>query len=160
MAADLNSVIIIGRLTKGVTDDEYSFGYSNNGNARASLSLAVNSSKKDKNSGEWINEVSYFEAILWGKSAENLKPYLVKGQQLAIKGKLKQDRWEKDGKKGSKVYILVEEVELLGGKNNNNGGDDSSNTSSNKPAGSTFKANIQYQQQNFGDNDFPEDIPF
>ena len=119
---DLNHIVLIGRLTKDCGADERSFSYVGNGTAKAVVSLAVNRSVKK---GEkWEDEVSFFDVTIWGKMAENLKPNLVKGKQICIEGYLKQDRWEKDGKKESRVNITAEKVQLLGGGKNqqDNGG--------------------------------------
>ena len=59
--------------------------------------------------------MSFFDVTIWGKTAENLKPYLVKGKQIAVDGYLKQDRWQKDGQNFSKVNIVANSVQLLGG---------------------------------------------
>lgn len=111
---DLNRITIIGRLTQDLGSDERSFGYVGNGQARANISIAVNRSKKKGD--EWIDEVSYFNVTIWGKTAENLKPYLTKGKQICVEGYLKQDRFEKDGKKESRISIVSDNVWLLGGK--------------------------------------------
>ena len=66
---DVNSVNIIGRLTRDLGEND--FGYVGNGQARANVSIAVNRSKKQGE--EWVNEVSYFDITIWGKTAENLK---------------------------------------------------------------------------------------
>ena len=76
--------------------NEKDFGYVGNGQARANVSIAVNRSRK--NGEQWIDEANFFDVTIWGKTAENLKPYLQKGKQIAVDGYLKQDRWEKDGK--------------------------------------------------------------
>ena len=127
---DLNDVILIGRLTKDVGSDEKSFSYVGNGTAKAVVSLAVN--RATKKGDEWIDEVSYIDCTIWGKTAENLKKYLVKGQQICVHGYLKQDRWEKDGNKQSRLSVIAESVQLLGGKS---------------------------EKANTGD-EFPEDNPF
>lgn len=114
---DLNNLTIIGRITRDL--DENSFGYTNTGVARANVSIAVNRSKKQGE--QWIDEVSYFDVTIWGKTAENLKPYLQKGTQIAVSGYLRQDRWEKDGKKNSRVTIVAELVQLVGGKKDGEG---------------------------------------
>lgn len=150
---DLNHVVLIGRLTRDLGDDERSFGYVGNGQARANVSIAVNRSKKSGD--EWIDETSYFDITIWGKTAENLKPYLNKGKQICVEGHLKQDRWEKDGQKMSRVTIIADNVQLLGGKSENAGNTDNGaprfvpadNSTSTTPA-----------ENNSGD--FPEDIPF
>ena len=114
---DLNHLVLIGRLTQDLGSDERSFGYVGNGQARANVSIAVNRSKKEGE--QWIDEVNYFNVTIWGKTAENLKPYLTKGKQICVEGHLKQDRWEKDGQKQSRINIVADNVQLLGGKDNN-----------------------------------------
>ncbi len=155
---DINHVVLIGRLTRDLGSDERSFAYTNNGSARANVSIAVNRSVKKGE--EWVDEVSYFDVTIWGKTAENLKPYLTKGKQIAVDGHLKQDRWEKDGQKNSRVSIVADNVQLLGGKSDggNNEGYSGGNT-----APRFTPANNQPVQQEFDQGDdegFPEDIPF
>ena len=157
---DTNHVVLVGRLTKDLGTDERSFGYVANGQARANISIAVNRSKK--NGDQWIDEVNYFDVTIWGKTAENLKPYLTKGKQIVIDGYLKQDRWEKDGQKFSKVTVVANNVQLIGGK-----GDGSSQAPAVAPhfqpannASSGYSSG--YSADSYGDTgmDIPEDIPF
>lgn len=122
MANDMNKVILIGRLTRDLGADERSFGYAPNGNARANVSIAVNRSKKSGD--QWVEEVNYFDVTIWGKTAENLKPYLTKGKQICVEGYLKQDKWEKDGQKQSRITIVADNVQLLGGKSEGNNNSD------------------------------------
>ena len=137
---DLNHVIEIGRLTRDISERD--FGYTTGGTARLNLSIAVNRSVK-KN-GAWTDSVSYFDVTVWGKTAENIKAYLHKGKQIAVDGYLDQQRWEKDGIKYSKVVIIADSVQFLGGNE--------SAPQAQQPAG-------EYQSAGSGD-DFPEDIPF
>lgn len=155
---DLNHVVLIGRLTRDLGADERSFGYVGNGQARANVTIAVNRSRK--NGEQWVDEVNYFDVTIWGKTAENLKPYLTKGKMIAIDGYLKQDRWEKDGQKMSKVSIVANNVQLLGGK----GGESSPNNApafQKMPSSNNYQTN-NYSSESYGDtgSDFPEDIPF
>ncbi len=77
------------------------------------FSIAVNRSvKKDD---QWSEEASFFDCTLWGKLAEIMAPKLTKGTTLALTGELRQDRWEKDGQKHSKVVIVVSDLRLMGG---------------------------------------------
>ena len=118
---DTNSIILIGRLTKDCGADERSFSYVGNGTAKAVVSLAVNRSVKK---GEkWEDEVSYIDCEIWGKTAESLKDKLVRGKQVCILGYLKQDRWEKDGQKQSRLKVVAESVQLLGGGKSEKSGD-------------------------------------
>lgn len=97
MANDANIVMISGRLTR---DAELS--YTNSGLAMLKFSIAVGSSYKKND--EWVNNVDFFEGVMWGKKAEKFSG-LIKGDFVIATGSLKQDRWEKDGKKFSKVSI-------------------------------------------------------
>ena len=158
---DLNHVVLIGRLTQDLGSDERSFGYVGNGQARANVSIAVNRSKKSGD--QWIEEVNYFNITIWGKTAENLKPYLTKGKQICVEGHLKQDRWEKDGQKQSRVTIVADQVQLLGGRGDNSqqaGGAPRFQPTNNSNQGGGFQGG--YSSEPYGDtgSDFPEDIPF
>jgi single-strand DNA-binding protein len=147
---DQNHVFLIGRLTRDIGADEHSFAYVGNGQtARANVSIAVNRSKKEND--EWVDEVSYFDIQIWGKTAENLKQYLVKGQQIAIDGTLKQNRWQKDGQNFSKVSVVANTVQLLGGK---------SETSQKKDVPKFSPKNTADIEQQNNNEGFPEDIPF
>ena len=161
---DLNHVVLIGRLTQDLGSDERSFGYVGNGQARANVSIAVNRSKK--NGDQWVDEVNYFNITIWGKTAENLKPYLTKGKQICVEGHLKQDRWEKDGQKQSRVTIVADQVQLLGGRGDNSQGSGSAGGAPRfqpvNNAGQNVGFQGGYSSEPYGDtgSDFPEDIPF
>ena len=162
---DLNHVVLIGRLTQDLGSDERSFGYVANGQARANVSIAVNRSKK--NGDQWVEEVNYFNITIWGKTAENLKPYLTKGKQICVEGHLKQDRWEKDGQKQSRVTIVADQVQLLGGKGDGQSGGNqmAGGAPRFQPANNAGQNNGYsggFQSEPYGDtgSDFPEDIPF
>lgn len=110
--ADINRVIEIGRLTR---DAEVT--YTPGGMAIAKFSIAVN--RRVKNGDGWADEANYFDVQVFGKQAEGLKPFLLKGKQVGIDGYLKQDRWEKDGQKFSKVTINANDIQLLTPKDKN-----------------------------------------
>ena len=137
---DLNNYSVIGRMTRDL--DERAFAYTQNGKARLNISIAVNDGYGDN------QYTSYFDVVVWGKTAENIKPYLGKGKQICINGRLRQDRWESNGQKNSRVVIVAETVQLLGGRDNGQ----QSAPQAQQPAG-------DYQSAGSGD-DFPEDIPF
>lgn len=165
MATDLNHVVLIGRLTKDLGTDERSFGYLGNGQARANVSIAVNRSHKSGD-GNWVDEANFFDVTIWGKTAENLKPYLTKGKQICVDGYLKQDRWTKDGQNFSRVSVVANNVQLLGGKSD--GGNSAGGASGGfQPRMSNVQTSAPSSMPDFGGdafgssgNDFPEDIPF
>lgn len=148
--ADLNSVNLVGRLTRGAE-----LKYTGSGTPVTKLGLAVN--RRTKKGEEWTEEASFFDIVVWGRQGEALNPYLVKGKQLAIKGRLQQDRWEKDGQKKSRVLVVAEDVQLLGGgsdKDNGLPGERKSQESA-PPAGRQPK-----QDGNDWTPEGGEDIPF
>lgn len=148
---DLNHIVLIGRVCKDVGSDERSFGFLPNGTAKAQVSIAVNRSKKQGD--QWVDEVSYFDITIFGKTAENLKPYLTKGTQICVEGHLKQDRWEKDGQKQSRINIVADNVQLVGGKREGqSGGNANSQPTRTAPQNTGFTEGSS--------SDFPEDLPF
>lgn len=105
---DINAVTIIGRLTRDIE-----VTYTTSGTAVGKISLACNHMKKE--------EVSFIDVKLFGKLAENIESFLTKGKQVCIEGFLKQERWESNGQKFSRVCVMANNVQLLGPKDNGNG---------------------------------------
>lgn len=157
--SDLNCVALVGRLTR---DAELS--YTQGGMAVAAIAVAVNRSRKDGD--QWVSEVNYFDVSYFGKAAEAVKPYLTKGKQIAIQGALQQSRWEKDGQKFSKIRIIANSVELLGGRTDgggSTGGYQQKSAYTPRPSADAQMPDAMPQEQDsFGGNGegFPEDIPF
>jgi single-strand DNA-binding protein len=107
--ADVNNVTLIGRLTR-----DADLKYTSNGKAVSKFSLAVN--EKRKVGDDWKDEAGFFEIVLWGQIGESLNQYLTKGKQIAVTGRLTQERWEQDGQNRSKVVVTAATVQLLGGR--------------------------------------------
>jgi single-strand DNA-binding protein len=106
--ADINNVVLVGRLTRNAE-----LKYTPGGMAISKISLAIN--RKYKKDDTWTDEVNFFDVTIWGKTAESLQQYLLKGKQIGVEGELRQSRWEQDGKSRSKVEINANKVMLLGG---------------------------------------------
>ena len=106
--ASFNHVILMGNLTRDVE-----LRKTPQGTSVTDISLAVND--RVKSGEQWVDEVSFFDITLWGRLAEVAKEYLVKGNPVLISGKLKQESWEKDGQKRSKVKVIASELKLIGG---------------------------------------------
>lgn len=106
MAAGTNKTILIGRVTRDIE-----LATTKSGHNVVSFSLALNKRGKD-------DEAIFLDVVAWNKAAEILAQYGTKGKQLAIVGHLDVEKWEdKDtGKNRSKVVIVVDDFELLGGK--------------------------------------------
>ena len=109
---DLNKTLVIGRLTQ-----DMALEYTTNGAAIGKFSIAVDHMKKK----DGTSDTSFFNCKVFGKMAESLNPYLKRGKQISICGYFKQDRWEKDGQKQSRLILNCEEIQLLGGNSQNTG---------------------------------------
>lgn len=140
---DLNHVVLIGRLTR-----DAEIRYTQGGMAITGFSIAVN--RRIKKGDQWQDEANFFDCTLFGKSAESMTKYLTKGQQIAVDGELKQDRWEKNGEKHTRIQIVCNSVQLLGGKRD-------SQQSNDQPPSSVSEMgdNSPHYTQSFED-----DIPF
>lgn len=106
---DLNKVVLIGRLTKDAELKKM-----DSGSARMDFSVAFTTTKKGAEG--YQDESNFVNLSLWGKVAEAICPRMVKGQQVAIEGKLKQERWEREGQKHYELRIIPSSVQLIGGK--------------------------------------------
>ncbi len=102
----LNTVNMMGNLTR---DPE--IRYTPAGKAVCNLSIANN--RIYTKNGEKVQEVSFFDVEVWGAMAENCTKYLKKGSGIIVEGRLRQDRWEKDGKTQSRVRIAANNVHFM-----------------------------------------------
>ena len=108
--ADINHVTLVGRLTR-----DAELKYTNSGQAVSNIGIAIN--QRRRRDDQWVDEAHFFDCVVWGKTAEALNPYLVKGKQIGVEGQLRQNRWEQDGRTRSRVEIFVNNIQLLGGRN-------------------------------------------
>ena len=112
----MNKVVLLGRLTKDIE-----LRYTQTNKAVANFSIAVN--RKFKKEGQ--AEVDFLNCIAWNKTAEFLMKYFVKGQQLALTGRIQTRTWDDtDAKKHYVTEVIVEDVYFADSKkessNNNN----------------------------------------
>ena len=107
---NVNKVILVGRLTR---DPEVRT--TPTGQNVATLGMATNNFWTDK-SGQKQEKTEFHTVILWGRQAETASEYLAKGASVLIEGRLKLDQWEKDGKKQTKLRVVGEKMQMLGGK--------------------------------------------
>ncbi len=110
MSASYNRVILIGNITADID-----LRYTPSNTAVTDITVAVNDRRKAP-SGEWVDETTFVDVTLWGRTAEVASEYLSKGSPIFIEGRLKLDRWEADGQKRSKLRVVCEKMQLLGGR--------------------------------------------
>jgi len=144
--ADLNHVVLIGRLTR-----EAELKITSGGQAVCKFSIAVN--RRKKNGDQWEDEANFFDIVVWGRQGESLHQYLVKGKMVGVSGELRQDRWQQDGQNRSKVEIVANYLQLLGGSSSGDGKNfqrsQNNETASDAPSFNPPK-----------DDGFTDDIPF
>ena len=102
---DLNNVIVGGRITSDLQDRQVA--YLQNGTCVLNFSIANN--KSVNKNGQWENECSFFDCVIFGKAAENLKNKIRKGLKIVIVGRLEQQSWtDNNGNRKNKVQIVVD----------------------------------------------------
>lgn len=112
-----NKTIIAGHLAR---DPE--MRYLPSQMAVANFAIAVNHNYKTKQ-GEERKEVTFIDCTAFGKTGEIINQYCAKGKALLVEGRLKQETWEdkNGGGKRSKIVLIVEEFQFLGGKGDGDG---------------------------------------
>lgn len=107
--ASFNQVNLLGNCTRDIEVQ-----YTQTGTPYANFSIAVNDRRKKND--EWVDEVSFIDLTAFGKTAEVAGNYLAKGKPVLITGRIKQDTWEKDGEKRSKLKVIIDRLQLIAGK--------------------------------------------
>jgi len=155
MAADINHVVLVGRLTRDAELKSIA-----SGQAVCKFSIAVN--RRRKNGDQWEDEANFFDIVVWGRQGESLHQYLVKGKMVAVDGELRQDRWQQDGQNRSKVEIVANNLQLLGGNPGSGGGENYNNSGYNNQngGGAAQGGSAPAQTSAPADDHFADDIPF
>lgn len=107
---NFNRLLLAGNLTKDPESREVVVGGLNK--TVTSFTIAVNDRRGDK------EHVTFLQCEAWNKLAELIRDHFSKGKAIFVEGKLRQDRWETDGKKYTKHKMLVEQVCFIGSRNN------------------------------------------
>lgn len=105
----INTVVLAGNV---VSDPEARS--TSTGKAIATIRLAINNPINDK-------DTVYIDVDAWEKQAEFVTNYVKKGSAVAVTGRLKQDTWEKNGEKRSKILVVAERVSFIGSKRKEDG---------------------------------------
>ncbi len=107
--ASLNKVMIMGNVTRDVE-----LRYTPKGTAVADIGLACNRVRTGDN-GEKIEEVTFIDVTLWGRTAEIVHQYSGKGRPLFVEGRLHMDSWDDktSGQKRTKLKVVAENIQLL-----------------------------------------------
>ena len=131
--SSMNVVVIVGNVGKM---GDGSFAMSQDGMARLSFSVALNSVRK--NNGTKEEKTSWVDVTAWGQLAQNLQPYITQGTKVAVRGKLEQQNWtdSQTGQARSKLVVMAGDIELISSK--------------------TQAPTNQVPQQNYQQNQYPQ----
>ena len=153
--ASYNKVLLMGNLTRDIELRQLPSGAS-----IATIGLAVNERYKDKKD-QWVERANFIDCEMFGRRAEVMAQYLSKGSPVFIEGRLRLDTWQdkNDGSNRSKLKVVVENFEFVGGGQGGGGGGGGgggrSSGPSRQPAGQQAGGYDDYAEQVS-----PDDIPF
>jgi single-strand DNA-binding protein len=160
--ASVNKVILLGNCGR---DPE--IRYMPSGGAVANISIATTSKRKDKNSGETIEDTQWHRVQFFDRLAEIVGEYVKKGAPLYVEGRLKYGKYtDKDGIERNTVDIIATEMQLLGGRQGAGSPDDGGGSYSRAPAPASRPPAARpapapaAAKQGSGFDDMDDDIPF
>ena len=162
--ASVNKVILVGNCGR---DPE--IRYLPSGQAVANVSVATSSRRKDKNTGETIEDTQWHRVTFYDRLAEIAGEYVKKGQPIYVEGRLKYGKFtNKDGHEQNTVDIIATEMQLLGRREGMgapaDGGDEGAPRRAPQPAARPAAAPAPRQQApakaSSGFDDMDDDIPF
>ena len=152
--ANLNKVMLIGNLTR---DPE--LRHTPSGKVVSELGLAINRTWSN-DQGQKQEETTFVDVSVWGRQAEVIQQYVTKGSPIYIEGRLQLDTWDDKatGQKRSKMRVVCENFQFLGGKSGQSGGGNSpqsirpAEAGSAPPQGASAAPMDDFQEE--------DDIPF
>ncbi len=110
--ASVNKVILVGNCGR---DPE--IRYLPSGQAVANISIATSSRRKDKNTGESIEDTQWHRVTFYDRLAEIAGEYVKKGRPVYVEGRLKYGKYtDQAGVEKNTVDIIATELQLLGGR--------------------------------------------
>lgn len=155
----VNMVTLSGNITR----DAELHKTSATGTAVLDFSIAVNDRRHNSQTGEWEDHPNFFDITVFGKRAEAIHTWCLKGVKVVVSGKLRQNVWQdkNTGQNRSRVTIIADEIDFM--SRGNNGGNNGGGQAAAQPTPVQQPA----QQQAAPANDYnasgsyeDEDIPF
>ena len=161
--ASVNKVILVGNCGR---DPEVR--YLPSGQAVANVTLATSTRRKDKNTGESIEDTQWHRITFYDRLAEIAGEYIKKGRPIYVEGRLKYGKFtNKDGIEQNTCDIIATEMQLLGSREGmgNPSGDESGvayarpNAPASRPAPAAARP-APAAKPSSGFDDMDDDIPF
>ncbi len=153
--ASFNQVILLGNLTR-----DPQLKYLPSQTAVAEFGVACNRKFKTQ-SGEDKEEVTFVDCSAFGKTGELINQYFTKGKPIFIQGRLKYDSWEdkQGGGKRSKMSVIVENFQFIGGRDGGGGGGGGGGGYQQEGGGGDEQRPPRPQQQARPQQSRPQDAP-
>ena len=108
---NINRVVLTGNLTR-----DPDLRATGNGLSVCKLGIAVNTRRKNGQTGDWEEKANFFRVTVFGRQAESCGQYLKKGRPVAIDGRLEWSQYEQEGQKRESIDIIADSVQFLGGR--------------------------------------------
>jgi len=148
MARGINKVILVGNL--GADPESRT---TPGGLTVTNFNVATSDRRKDKQSGDWVEETEWHRIVMFDKLAETAREYLRKGSQVYLEGRLQTRKWQdKDGNDRYTTEIVARDMQMLGGRPGG-GAPASRDDDYRSPAGSSSSGSRKEEP-------FEDDIPF
>ncbi len=109
MPSYYNRVVLMGNVTKNLERRVMPSGV-----VVTEFGLAINDRRKGSD-GKMADETSFFDVALYGRIAEIACQYLSKGSNILVEGRLRQEVWESKGQRKTKVRVIGEKMQVIGG---------------------------------------------
>lgn len=140
---NFNQVLLGGRLTR-----KPETRYAQSGTAVVKFGLAVN--RRVKKGDEWVEKATFVDVTMFGKRGEAFAKFHDKGSEAFVVGVLELDQWDdkQSGERRSKLHVIADSFEFVGGKSNGNGGQGRQQSKS----GDSFTDEVS---ASFGGDDMP-----
>lgn len=107
----VNRVTVSGNLTRDPEERR-----TKGGMCIMEVGIAVNDRRKNSQTGDWEDYANFLECTMYGSRAEGIIPHLAKGMHVTIDGSLRQERWERDGQKHSRIKVIIAEIDFSGNR--------------------------------------------
>lgn len=102
----INRVVLSGNLTR-----DAELRATAGGTSVLAIGVAVN--ERRRQGDEWVDCANYVDCTMFGRRADAIARYLVKGTKVCIEGRLHYGSWEQDGQRRSKLTVNVDEIEFM-----------------------------------------------
>ncbi|MFU8821173.1 MAG: single-stranded DNA-binding protein [Gammaproteobacteria bacterium] len=156
MARGINKVILVGNL--GADPETRT---TPGGMTVTNFNVATSDRRRDKQSGDWVEETEWHRIVMFDKMAETAREYLRKGSQVYLEGRIQTRKWQdKDGNDRYTTEIIARDMQMLGGRPGAGAPGGGERDYDDRPASSGSRAPAGGGARKQPEEPFEDDIPF